>query len=73
MTDYFDDVIDEEPTGSLVRWMDRPPMQVGAATLSGAVAGAFLLGAAAALGLVRLSRRTTIEPRLRNQFSRLLH
>lgn len=49
MTDYFDDVLDEQPTGSLVRWMDRPPMQVGAATLSGAVAGAFLLGAAAAL------------------------
>ncbi len=64
MTDYFDDVLDEEPTGSLVRWMDRPPMQVGAAALSGAVA---------ALGLVMLSRRTTIEPRLRNQFSRLLH
>lgn len=73
MTDYFDDVLDEEPTGNLVRWMDRPPMHVGAATLSGAVAGAFLLGAAAALGLVMLSRRTSIEPQLRNRFSRLLH
>ena len=43
------------------------------AALSGAVAGAFLLGAVAALGLVMLSRRTAIQPRLRNQFSRLLH
>ena len=73
MSDYLDDRLDDEPSGSVVRWMDRPPMQVGAAALSGAVAGAFLLGAVAALGLVVLSRRTTIEPRLRNQFSRLIH
>jgi hypothetical protein len=73
MSDYLDDMLDEEPTRSVVRWMDRPPMQMGAAALSTAVAGAFLLGAVAALGLVMLSRRTTIEPRLRNQFSRLLH
>ena len=39
----------------------------------GVAQAAFLLGAVAALGLVVLSRRTTIEPRLRNQFSRLLH
>ena len=72
MTDYFDDVLDEEPTGSLVRWMDRPPMQVGAAALSGAVAGAFLLGAVAALGLVMLSRRTTIVLRLRYELCRVV-
>ncbi|WP_156378399.1 MULTISPECIES: hypothetical protein [unclassified Phenylobacterium] len=73
MSDYYDDVLDEEPTGTVVRWMDRPPLHLGPAALSGAVAGAFLLGAVAALGLVVLSRRTTFEPRLRSRFSRLLH
>ena len=60
MTDYFDDVLDEEPTGSLVRWMDRPPMQVGAAALSGAVAGAFLLGAVTSALLWELSRHVLV-------------
>lgn len=73
MSEYFDDVLDEEPTGTLVRWMNRPPLHLGPAALSGAVAGAFLLGAAAALGLVALSRRSTAQPRLGNRFSRLLH
>ena len=34
---------------------------------------AFVLGAITALGLVMLSRRTEIQPRLRSQFSRLIH
>lgn len=73
MSDYLDDMLDEEPTRSVVRWMDRPPLQLGPAALSGAVAGAFVLGAITALGLVMLSRRTEIQPRLRSQFSRLIH
>jgi len=73
MSDYIDDMLDEPPTRSVVRWMGRPPMHLGPAALSGAVAGAFVLGAVAALGLVVLSRRSTAEPRLGNRFSRLLH
>ena len=71
MTDYFDDVIDEEPTGSLVRWMDRPPMHLSPAALSGAVAGAFVLGLAAAVGLMALTSRFTVG-QVHNRTSRRL-
>lgn len=73
MHEYDDEFADQEPEGALVRWMDRPPMSVGAGALSGAVAGAFLLGAAAALGLVLLSGRFTPPSRPRNLFSRSIH
>jgi hypothetical protein len=42
-----------------VRWMDRPPMHLSPAALSGAVAGAFVLGLAAAVGLMALTSRFT--------------
>ena len=48
MSDYFEDTLGDEPDAAVVRWMDRPPLHVGAAALSSAVAGAFLLGAVAA-------------------------
>lgn len=73
MSDYFEDMLDEAPNGAVVRWMDRPPMHVGAAALSSAVAGAFLLGAVAAFGLMALSGRFRVEPRIHNRISRLLH
>ena len=73
MSDYYEDILGEEPDAAVVRWMDRPPLNVGAAALSTAVAGAFLLGAVAAFGLVALSGRVRPEPRLRNRISRLLH
>ena len=71
MTDYFDDVLDEEPTGSLVRWMDRPPMHLSPAALSGAVAGAFVLGLASAVGLMALTSRFTVG-QVHNRTSRRL-
>ena len=73
MSDYFEDTLGDEPDGAVVRWMDRPPLHVGAAALSSAVAGAFLLGAVAAFGLMALSGRFTAEPRVRSRISRLLH
>ncbi|MBT9470692.1 MAG: hypothetical protein V4514_14080 [Pseudomonadota bacterium] len=73
MSDYFEDILGEEPDAAVVRWMDRPPLNVGAAALSTVVAGAFLLGAVAAFGLVALSGRFTTAPTVRNRISRLLH
>ena len=73
MSDYFEDILGEEPDAAVVRWMDRPPLNVGAAALSTVVAGAFLLGAVAAFGLVALSGRFTTAPTDRNRISRLLH
>ena len=73
MSDYYEDILGDEPDGAVVRWMDRPPMHVGAAALSTAVAGAFLLGAVAAFGLMALSGRFTTGRPIRNRISRLLH
>ena len=39
MSDYFEDTLGDEPDAAVVRWMDRPPLHVGAAALSSAVAG----------------------------------
>jgi hypothetical protein len=72
MADYLDDYLDEEPTRSVVRWMDRPPIHVGAAGLSTAVAGAFLLGAVAAFGLMAATGRFNLR-QVRSRTSRLLH
>lgn len=72
MADYLDDYLDEEPTRSVVRWMDRPPMQVGAAGLSTAVAGAFLLGAVVAFGLMAATGRFSLR-QVRNRTSQWLH
>lgn len=72
-SDYTEDNLAEAPEAEVVRWMDRRPITVGAAGLSGAVAGAFLLGAVAALGLVALSSKITPRPRWNNLFSRSIH
>jgi hypothetical protein len=73
MTDYPDDFLSDTPDGEVVHWMDRRPMSVGATGLSTAVAGAFLLGAAAALGLVLLSGRFSPARRRDSRISRYLH
>lgn len=73
MSDYYEDILGDEPDAAVVRWMDRPPMHIGPAALSSAVAGAFLLGAVAAFGLMALSGRFTTAPTVRNRISRLLH
>lgn len=72
-SDYADDNFAEAREAEVVHWMDRRPLSIGAAGLSGAVAGAFLLGAVAALGLVVLSTRITPRPRWNNLFSRSIH
>ncbi|WP_374655733.1 hypothetical protein [Phenylobacterium sp.] len=72
MSDYLDDMLDEPPTRSVVRWMDRPPMSVSPAALSGAVAGAFVLGAAAVLAVMAITGRITVR-QVGNRTSRLLH
>ena len=72
MSDYLDDMLDEPPTRSVVRWMDRPPMSVSPAGLSGAVAGAFVLGAAAVLAVMAITGRITVR-QVGNRTSRLLH
>ena len=55
----------------VVRWMDRPPMHLSPAALSGAVAGAFVLGLAAAVGLMALTSRFTVG-QVHNRTSRRL-
>lgn len=72
MSDYLDDMLDEAPTRSVVRWMDRPPMSVSPAALSGAVAGAFVLGAAAVLAVMAITGRITVR-QVHSRTSRLLH
>jgi hypothetical protein len=52
----FDDVLPEEPSGELVHWMEPRPLSVGAAGITLAVAGGFVLGMATALIVVGLSR-----------------
>ena len=71
MSDYLDDMLDEPPTRSVVRWMDRPPMHLSPAALSGAVAGAFVLGLASAVGLMALTSRFTVG-QVHNRTSRRL-
>jgi hypothetical protein len=73
MTEYQDDFTSDTPEGEVVHWMNRRPMRVGAAGLSTAVAGAFMLGAVAALGLVLLNGRFRPVRRPDSRFSRYLH
>ena len=51
------DVLSEPPDEPVVHWMERPPMSLGPVTLTGALFGAFVLGAlvtAAAVAVMRL-------------------
>jgi hypothetical protein len=56
MTDFTPDVLSEPPDEPVVHWMERPPMSVGAAGLTGALAGAFMLGIAVTLAAVVVGR-----------------
>lgn len=47
---------DEAPQAELVHWMEPRHLRVGPAGLSGAVAGAFVLGALTAVGVLALAR-----------------
>jgi len=54
MSDYADELELEEPDEEpeIVHWMQPRPLSVGALGLSGAVAGAFVLGAVATVGVL---------------------
>ncbi len=56
MSDYADelDLEEAEEDPEIVHWMAARPLSVGAVGLSSAVAGAFVLGAATAVGVLAL-------------------
>lgn len=56
MSDYEPDVLSDPPDAPVVKWMERPPMSVGAASLTGALAGAFMLGIAVTIAAVVVGR-----------------
>ncbi len=56
MTDFTPDVLSEPPDEPVVHWMERPAMSVGPATLTGALAGVFVLGILVTLGAMAVGR-----------------
>lgn len=52
MNEDYDDVLPSEPNGEVVHWMAPRPMSVGPAGVSMAAAGAFALGAVAAVAVL---------------------
>jgi len=57
MSEHIEDVLPEDPEGELVHWMAPKPLQAGPVVVTSAVAAAFVLGAATALGALALWRR----------------
>lgn len=60
----WDDVLPNEPNGEVVHWMAPRPMAVGPAGVSLAAAGAFALGAAAAVAVLAAMHWLTPERRV---------
>jgi hypothetical protein len=60
----WDDVLPNEPNGEVVHWMAPRPMSVGPAGISMAAAGAFALGAAAAVAVLAMMHWLTPERRV---------
>jgi hypothetical protein len=58
-----DDDIPPEPDGEIVHWMAPKPLAIGPVGLSGAVAGAFVLGAVTAVGVLALMHMLAPPPR----------
>jgi hypothetical protein len=56
MNDKTPDVLSEPPDEPVVHWMERPPSTLGPATITGALAGAFVLGVLATLGAITVAR-----------------
>ena len=57
MSDYEPDILSAPPDAPVIKWMERPPLSLGPAGFTGALAGAFVLGmlvAAAAVAVGRL-------------------
>ena len=57
MLDDIDDILPVEPNGEVVHWMQPRPLTLGAAGISMSIAGAFALGALAAIVAVALYNR----------------
>lgn len=60
----WDDVLPGEPNGEVVHWMAPRPMAVGPAGISMAAAGAFALGAVAAVAVLAAMHWLTPERRV---------
>ena len=73
MTETYEDTLNGEPEGILVHWMDRPRHHLSTTTLSGVIAGAFLIGAGVGIGIAVLAGRLSPEEGLRSRASRLFH
>ena len=52
--DDIDDILPPEPNGEVVHWMQSRPLSLGAAGISMSVAGAFALGALAAVAAMAI-------------------
>lgn len=66
----IDDILPPEPNGELVHWMEPRPLTLGTAGVSLAAAGAFALGALAAVTVMAILRRNDPARRVPRQFSR---
>jgi len=54
MSTHTDDVATEPADGELVHWMEPKPVSLGLGGVTAAAAGAFVLGAVVALGVMAL-------------------
>lgn len=61
MTDFTPDVLSDPPDEPVVHWMQRPPLNVGAVSLTGALTGAFLLGILVTVAAVAVGRLMETE------------
>ena len=56
MSEYEPDTLSAPPDAPVIKWMERPPLSVGATSLAGALAGVFVLGVVTTLAAVMLGR-----------------
>jgi hypothetical protein len=56
MSEYEPDILSAPPDAPVVKWMERPSLGVGPAGLTGALAGAFMLGMLVAVAAMAVGR-----------------
>ena len=56
MTDYELDILSAPPDAPGVKWMERPPTNLGPAAITGALAGAFVLGMLVAVAAMAVGK-----------------
>jgi hypothetical protein len=61
MSDYEPDILSAPPDAPVVKWMERPPLSLGPAGVTGALAGAFVLGMLVAVAAVAVGRLLETE------------